>query len=276
VGCVRGASVPFRRRGFVEGGADGNTPKKGRERLESSDGRRSLPQKEIALLPTRSSSATLNPEESPKRLRGTATFACTRAGCLFCIPKRVPAVAHPRSARTNFRQSLMSEDMVPVGFCSGGFTSTSSLRSGQRGPTEVERRSLPRWLIIPSERRRVFIRAAREIPVSFLPAQAFRLRPGRQWQQLLPPVAVLKRRVTASPADPLAGHGSLENRDGSRTIRTRVWAVKTFFRKSFSSLFARFSGFSHHSHSSSTGVFHRWKIHLRFVENSCARPPLRK
>jgi hypothetical protein len=35
-------------------------------------------------------------------------------------------------------------------------------------------------------------------------------------------VAVLKRRVTASPADPLAGHGSLENRDGSRTIRRRV------------------------------------------------------
>ena len=113
-------------------------------------------------------------------------------GCLICIPKRVPAAAHPRSARANFRQPLRSEDLVPIGFCSGGFTSTSSLRSGQRGSTEVERRSLPRRLIIPSERRRVFIRAAREAPVGILPAQAFRPRPGRQWQRRLPLVAVLR------------------------------------------------------------------------------------
>ena len=104
-------------------------------------------------------------------------------GCLICIPKRVPAAAHPRSARANFRQPLTPEGVVPLGFCSGGFTSTSSLRSGQRGSTEVERRSLPRWLIIPSERRRVFIRAARETPVGLLSAQAFRPRPERQWQQ---------------------------------------------------------------------------------------------
>src|SRR3954447_16907239 len=38
------------------------------------------------------------------------------------------AVAHTRSARANFRQPLASEDAVPIGFCSGGFTSTSSLR----------------------------------------------------------------------------------------------------------------------------------------------------
>ena len=82
--------------------------------------------------------------------------------------------------------------MVPLGFCSGGFTSTSSLRSGQRGSTEVERRSLPRRLIIPSERRRVFIRAAREAPVGIFPAQTFRPRPGRQWQRRLPLVAVLR------------------------------------------------------------------------------------
>ena len=113
-------------------------------------------------------------------------------GCLICIPKRVPAAAHPRSARANFRQPLKSEDLVPIGFCSGGFTSTSSLRSGQRGSTEVERHPLPRWLIIPSERRRVFIRAAREAPVGILPAQAFRPRPGRQWQRRLPLVAVLR------------------------------------------------------------------------------------
>jgi hypothetical protein len=183
-------------------------------------------------------------------------------------------MAHPRSARINFRQPLTSEDVVPVGFCSGGFTSTSSLRSGQRGSTEVERRPLLRWSIIPSERLRVFIRAARKRPVSLLPAQAFRLRPGRQWQQLLPPVAVLKRRVTASPADPRAGHDSLENRDGSRTIRTRPDTVKTFLRKTFSSHFARFSGFLSHAATSSTTLFHRWKIHRPFVENSLHRNSL--
>jgi hypothetical protein len=115
-------------------------------------------------------------------------------GCLICIPKRAPAAAHPRSARANFRQPLTPEGVVPVGFCSGGFTSTSSLRSGQRGSTEVERRSQPRRLITPSERRRVFIRAAREVPVGLLPAQAFRPRPGRQWQRLLPLVAVLRSK----------------------------------------------------------------------------------
>jgi hypothetical protein len=113
-------------------------------------------------------------------------------GCLICIPKRAPAVAHPRSARANFRQPLRPEGLAPLGFCSGGFTSTSSLRSGQRGSTEVERRSLPRRLIIPSERQRVFIRAAREAPVGLFPAQTFRPRPGRQWQRLLPLVAVLR------------------------------------------------------------------------------------
>lgn len=133
-----------------------------------------------------------DPFEPPKRFGGTATYACTRDRLPVYIPKRVPAVAHPRSARANFRQPLKSEDLVPIGFCSGGFTSTSSLRSGQRGSTEVERRSLPRRLIIPSERRRVFIRAAREVPVGLLPAQAFRPRPGRQWQRLLPLVAVLR------------------------------------------------------------------------------------
>jgi hypothetical protein len=81
---------------------------------------------------------------------------------------------------------------VSLGFFSGGFTSTSSLRSGQRGSTEVERRPLPRRLITPSKRQRVFIRAAREAPVGIFPAQAFRPRPGRQWQRRLPLVAVLR------------------------------------------------------------------------------------
>ena len=67
-------------------------------------------------------------------------------------------------------------------------------------------------------------------------------------------------------ADPLAGHGCRNNRDGSRTIRTRPKAVKTFFQKNFRAKFARFSGFSRHLKSSSTSDFHRWKIHRPFVE----------
>ena len=101
-------------------------------------------------LPTRSSGATPNPEEPPKRSEGSWQPGMYTHRPPFYIPKRVPAVAHPRSARTHFRKSLASEDAVPFGFCSGGFSSTSSLRSGQRGSTEVERRSLPTRLIISS------------------------------------------------------------------------------------------------------------------------------
>src|SRR5215212_619630 len=67
-------------------------------------------------------------------------------------------------------------------------------------------------------------------------------------------------------ADPLAGHDCRNNRDGSRTIRTRPEAVKTFFQKIFRVKFARFFCFSRHLKSSSTGNFHRWKSHARFVE----------
>lgn len=142
-------------------------------------------EKEIALLPRRAAAQSRFPKNRRSDPGGAATFACTRSGCLFCIPKRVPAAAHPRSARTHFRKSLAypRRDAVPFGFCSGGFSSTSSLRSGQRGSTEVERRSLPGGRSFPLERRRVFIRAARmNLPTH--PAQAFRLRRERQWQQL--------------------------------------------------------------------------------------------
>lgn len=155
-------------------------------------------------------------------------------GCLICIPKRVPAVAHPRSARADYRPPLKSEDLVPLGFCSGGFTSTSSLRSGQRGSTEVERRSLPRWLIIPSERRRVFIRAAREMPVGLLPAQAFRLRRGRQWQRLLAacrcPQAVT---FPLQPADPLPVTIPLRTATGAGLYARVRGLSRLFFKKVF-------------------------------------------
>lgn len=70
--------------------------------------------------------------------------ACTRDSRLIYIPERVPAAAHPRSVRARFREPLAApKGAAPIGFCSGGFTSTSSLRSGQRGSTEVERRRYP-------------------------------------------------------------------------------------------------------------------------------------
>ena len=146
----------------------------------------------------------------------------------FCIPKRVPAVAHLRSARTHFRKSLASEDAVPFGFCSGGFSSTSSLRSGQRGSTEVERRSLPTRLIISSRApSRFYPRGSDESADSS--CASLSASAGASVAATLPPVAVLKHRVAAMLADLLAGHGSRENRDGRRTIRRRVWPVKSFF-----------------------------------------------
>jgi hypothetical protein len=145
-----------------------------------------------AATPKGSSPIPVSPLNRRSDSGGRQPLLVHATGCLICIPKRAPAAAHPRSARANFRQPHTPEGVVPIGFCSGGFTSTSSLRSGQRGSTEVERHPLPRWSIIPSERRRVFIRAAREAPVGILPAQAFRPRPGRQWQRRLPLVAVLR------------------------------------------------------------------------------------
>ena len=43
------------------------------------------------------------------------------------------------------------------------------------------------------------------------------------------PSVALRRRVTASAADPHAGHSPLENRDGRRTIRTEPRPVKRNF-----------------------------------------------
>ena len=48
----------------------------------------------------------------------------------------------------------------------------------------------------------------------------------------------LKRRVTASAADPHAGHSPLENRDGRRTIRIDTRPVKHNFLETVFYLFA--------------------------------------
>ena len=88
------------------------------------------------------------------------------------------AVAHLRSARINFRQPLAPEGAVPIGFCSGGFTSTSSLRSGQRGSTRKLSGIRYSEVNHSPKRRRVFIRAARETPVGILPAPSLSASAG--------------------------------------------------------------------------------------------------
>ena len=64
----------------------------------------------------------------------------------------------------------------------------------------------------------------------------------------------LSGRVTASVADPYAGHGPLENRDGRRTIRTGKATVKGYFENN-----------SWYLKVSSTAFFHRWKTHVTAV-----------
>jgi hypothetical protein len=92
----------------------------------------------------------------------------------------------------------------------------------------------------------------------------------------IPLATVLKRHVTASSADPLAGHGSLENRDGRRTIRRRLYPVKRFFKKNIFAFFPGFSAILPHAETSSTSDFHRWKIHPRIVEKAgCSATPAR-
>jgi hypothetical protein len=157
--------------------------------------------------------------------------------------------------------------VVPIGFFSGGFTSTSSLRSGQRGSTEVERRSLPRRLITPSERHRVFIRVAREAPVGIFLAQTFRPRPGRQWQRLLPLVAVLRlKRFRPNLPIPSPVTTAVTIATGAGLYAHVPRLSRLFFKKILERISLVFLGFSSYLKSSSTGNFHRWKIHQRFVE----------
>lgn len=69
---------------------------------------------------------------------------CTRNSHLIYIPACASGGSLPVGACPLFSEPLAApKGAAPIGFCSGGFTSTSSLRSGQRGPTEVERRRYP-------------------------------------------------------------------------------------------------------------------------------------
>ena len=92
----------------------------------------------------KSNSATPIPVESPKRFEGWRLCMYTRQPPYLYPGACASGGSSPVGAYPLFSESLAApKGAAPIGFCSGGFTSTSSLRSGQRGPTEVERRRYP-------------------------------------------------------------------------------------------------------------------------------------
>ncbi len=99
--------------------------------------------KEVALPLRRATAQPLFPLSRRSDSRD-GDCACTRDSRPFCIPTCASGGSPPVGACPSFDEPLaVPKDAAPVGFCSGGFTSTSSLRSGQRGSTEVERRRYP-------------------------------------------------------------------------------------------------------------------------------------
>jgi len=101
------------------------------------------PAKKVALPLRRATAQPLFPLSRRSDSRD-GNCACTRDSRLFCIPACASGGSPPVGACPSFDEPLaVPKDAAPVGFCSGGFTSTSSLRSGQRGSTEVERRRYP-------------------------------------------------------------------------------------------------------------------------------------
>jgi hypothetical protein len=107
--------------------------------------------KEIApLAPEGAAAQPRIPKNRRSDPRGVGSNVCTRVNCLFISRSVCQRWLTPGRHGLTFGKSRASEDAVPFGFCSGGFSSTSSLRSGQRGSTEVERRSLLTKLIVSS------------------------------------------------------------------------------------------------------------------------------
>ena len=136
-----------------------------------------------------------------------AVLACTRSNRRFCIPKPLCGESAPVSTRSTFAsRSASLEPVVPLGFFSGGFSSTAGYVPGNEalvfrrerlGTLQVDH--LPRALS-------VFIR----ITPASLPAdhrKPFGFGSGRPRQRLSAPSA-LKRRVTTSVPPPGAGQNT--------------------------------------------------------------------
>ena len=177
-----------------------------------------------------------------------------------------PAAAPPgRHVRTFQSASRVPEDAVPFGFCSGGFTSTSSLRSGQRGSTEVERRRYPEADHVL--RGAVAFLSAR--PGSGLPAApcakpfgfGVGVNSSRLTARLLPSSVVSPRR----PPIPSPVTAPLRTATGGGLYARPRGLSSTFSKKFFGPFFGPLSRLCPHSETSSTGDFHRWKFHAEFV-----------
>ena len=121
-----------------------------------------------------------------------------------------------------FRNPRILADAVPLGFWSGGFSSTTGLRLRQRSPTFIE---LPGslWRVLSKGPLLAFLRVAQENLAAFS-SRAFQLRLGRR-RMNSPPVSPLNQRVTTSVAVPLSVSKAVTFVTG-RFIRERSFKIK--------------------------------------------------
>ncbi len=120
----------------------------------------------------------------------------------ICIPRMNWRSVSTLGQHTNyFRNPRILADAVPLGFCSGGFSSTAGLRLRQRSSTFIE---LPGslWRVLSKEPLLAFLRVAQE-NLAASSSRAFQLRLGRH-RINSPPVFPLGQRVTTSATVPLS------------------------------------------------------------------------
>ena len=184
-------------------------------------------QKEIALLPRRIAAQPRIPKNRRSDPGGVGSLACTRTSCLF-ISRSVC-----QRWLTSGRHGLTSASLSrPKTRCRSVFV----LVAFPPPPVYVlDNEAQPKLSGVRYPEANHFLGA----PARFYPrgpdesadssCASLSASAGASVAATLPPVAVLKHRVAAMLADLLAGHGSRENRDGRRTIRRRVWPVKSFF-----------------------------------------------
>lgn len=208
------------------------------------------------------------PSETPKRFRGTATLACTRDRLPDLYPEacacggsppvgtgQLPSTSQVRRPgacwflfwwlylhlQSTFWTTRLNRSRAAFATPSVNYSVRAPSRFYPRGSGDARR---------PSPCADLSVSAGASVAATFAACRCPRI-------ETFPPRS----------ADPHAGRGCRNNRDGSRTIRMRAGAVNTFLQKKIRVELARFSGHSRHLKTSSTGDFHRWKFHPRFVEN---------
>jgi hypothetical protein len=204
--------------------------------------------KEVALPLRRATAQPRFPLESPKRLRGWQPHmytrrspylypgACASGGYLRSVRTSLSAsLSQPRRARHLLVFVLVALPPPPV------YVLDNEARPKSSG---VATRRLIKSSRAPS---RFYPRGPKEVCRPSLCAKPFGFsvrRHGSRLNRLL----LSSNGVSPHPfADPLAGHDSLENRDGRRTISTCPERVKRFFENFFKAIFIEFSAFSPHA-----------------------------